>query len=185
MIINIPNVLTLMRIVMLPLLVVIYLSDHPLAMPISALLFILAGLTDWLDGYLARKLNQQSAFGAFLDPVADKLIVATALFLILFRHPEVHILIPALIIVGREITVSALREWMAEMGRRGIVAVSYMGKLKTTLQIISIIFLLWAQPLWGLPIFEIGKWLLDIAAVLTVWSMVDYLRAALSDNKPS
>ena len=96
-----------------------------------------------------------------------------------------QILIPALIIVGREITVSALREWMAEMGRRGIVAVSYMGKLKTTLQIISIIFLLWAQPLWGLPIFEIGKWLLDIAAVLTVWSMVDYLRAALSDNKPS
>ena len=185
MIINIPNVLTLMRIAMLPLLVVIYLSDHPLAMPISALLFIQAGLTDWLDGYLARKLNQQSAFGAFLDPVADKLIVATALFLILFRHPEVHILIPALIIVGREITVSALREWMAEMGRRGIVAVSYMGKLKTTLQIISIIFLLWAQPLWGLPIFEIGKWLLDIAAVLTVWSMVDYLRAALSDNKPS
>ena len=185
MIINIPNVLTLMRIAMLPLLVVIYLSDHPLAMPISALLFILAGLTDWLDGYLARKLNQQSAFGAFLDPVADKLIVATALFLISFRHPEVHILIPALIIVGREITVSALREWMAEMGRRGIVAVSYMGKLKTTLQIISIIFLLWAQPLWGLPIFEIGKWLLDIAAVLTVWSMVDYLRAALSDNKPS
>ncbi len=185
MIINIPNVLTLMRIAMLPLLVVIYLSDHPLAMPISALLFILAGLTDWLDGYLARKLKQQSAFGAFLDPVADKLIVATALFLILFRHPEVHILIPALIIVGREITVSALREWMAEMGRRGIVAVSYMGKLKTTLQIISIIFLLWAQPLWGLPIFEIGKWLLDIAAVLTVWSMIDYLRAALSDNKPS
>ena len=182
MIINIPNVLTLMRIAMLPLLVVIYLSDYSLAMPISALLFILAGLTDWLDGYLARKLNQQSAFGAFLDPVADKLIVATALFLILFRHPEVHILIPALIIVGREITVSALREWMAEMGRRGIVAVSYMGKLKTTLQIISIIFLLWAQPLWGLPIFEIGKWLLDIAAVLTVWSMVNYLRAALRSS---
>ncbi len=182
MIINIPNILTLMRIAMLPLLVVIYLSDHPLAMPISALLFILAGLTDWLDGYLARKLNQQSAFGAFLDPVADKLIVATALFLILFRHPEVHILIPALIIVGREITVSALREWMAEMGRRGIVAVSSMGKLKTTLQIISIIFLLWAQPLWGLPIFEIGKWLLDIAAVLTVWSMIDYLRAALRSS---
>ena len=182
MIINIPNILTLMRIAMLPLLVVIYLSDHPLAMPISALLFILAGLTDWLDGYLARKLNQQSAFGAFLDPVADKLIVATALFLILFRHPEVHILIPALIIVGREITVSALREWMAEMGLRGIIAVSYMGKLKTTLQIISIIFLLWAQPLWGLPIFEIGKWLLDIAAVLTVWSMVNYLRAALRSS---
>ena len=185
MTINIPNALTLMRIGMLPLLVVIYLSDHALAMPIAALLFVLAGLTDWLDGYLARKLNQQSAFGAFLDPVADKLIVATALFLILFRHPEVHILIPALIIVGREITVSALREWMAEMGRRGIVAVSYKGKLKTTLQIISIIFLLWAQPLWGLPIFEIGKWLLDIAAILTVWSMVDYLRAALGDNKPS
>ena len=179
---NIPNVLTLMRIAMLPLLVVIYLSDHSLAMPISALLFILAGLTDWLDGYLARKLDQQSAFGAFLDPVADKLIVVTALFLILFRHSDVHILIPALIIVGREITVSALREWMAEMGRRGIVAVSYLGKLKTTLQIISIIFLLWAQPLWGLPIFDIGKWLLDIAAVLTVWSMIEYLRAALRSS---
>ena len=150
----------------------------------AAILFILAGITDWLDGYLARKLNQTSAFGAFLDPVADKLIVAFALVMIVYRHPDpdMYILISSLIIIGREITVSALREWMAELGNRGAVAVSYLGKVKTTVQIIAIVFLLWYHPIGPIPTFEIGKWLLVAAAILTVISMIDYLRAAFRSN---
>ena len=175
---TIPNILTLLRIALIPLLFVIYFSNIKYAMPIAAIIFILAGITDWADGYLARKLNQTSAFGAFLDPVADKLIVAFALVLIVYRHPNMYILIASLVIIGREITVSALREWMAEIGNRGAVAVSYLGKVKTTVQIIAIIFLLWFHPIVGIPTFEIGKWLLVVAAILTVISMIDYLRAA-------
>ena len=175
---TIPNLLTLLRIALIPMLVIVYFSSMEMAMPLAAMIFILAGVTDLLDGYLARKLNQTSAFGAFLDPVADKLIVACALVIVVYRHPSFYVLIPALIIIGREITVSALREWMAELGKRGKVAVSYLGKIKTTLQIIAIVFLLWFHPIMGLPTFDIGLWLLGIAAVLTVISMIDYLRAA-------
>lgn len=175
---TIPNMLTLARIGLIPLLVVVYFSSIQYAMPIAATIFVLAAITDWLDGYLARKLNQTSAFGAFLDPVADKLIVACALVLVVYQHPSMHVLIPALIIIAREITVSGLREWMAELGNRGKVAVSCLGKVKTTAQMIAIIFLLWYHPIQGLPTFEIGKWLLDIAAMLTVISMLDYLLAA-------
>ena len=177
---TIPNLLTLMRIALIPLLFLVYFSNFKYAMPLAAIIFIVAGITDWLDGYLARKLNQSTAFGAFLDPVADKLIVVVALVIVVYRHPEMHILIPSLIIIGREITVSALREWMAELGNRNAVAVSYVGKIKTTAQIIAIVFLLWHEPIGGLATFEIGKWLLDIAAVLTVISMIGYLRAAFS-----
>lgn len=175
---TIPNLLTLLRIALIPMLVVVYFSSMEMAMPLAAMIFILAGVTDLLDGYLARKLNQTSAFGAFLDPVADKLIVTCALVIVVYRHPSFYVLIPALIIIGREITVSALREWMAELGKRGKVAVSYLGKIKTTLQIIAIVFLLWFHPIMGLPTYDIGLWLLGIAAVLTVISMIDYLRAA-------
>ncbi len=175
---TIPNILTLTRIALIPLLVIVYFSSIEMAMPFAAILFIIAGLTDLLDGYLARKLNQTSAFGAFLDPVADKLIVTCALVIVVYRHPSFYVLIPALIIIGREITVSALREWMAELGNRGKVAVSYLGKIKTTLQIVAIVFLLWYHPIMGLPTFDIGLWLLGIAAVLTVISMIDYIRAA-------
>ena len=175
---TIPNLLTLLRIALIPLMVIVYFSSIAHAMPLAALIFTLAGLTDLLDGYLARKLDQTSAFGAFLDPVADKLIVVCALVIVVYQHPSMHVLIPALIIIGREITVSALREWMAELGNRGKVAVSYLGKVKTTVQIVAIIFLLWFEPLFGLPVFEIGKWLLDIAAILTVVSMLGYLQAA-------
>ena len=175
---TIPNILTLLRIALIPMLVIVYFSSFEMAMPIAAIIFILAGVTDLLDGYLARKLNQTSAFGAFLDPVADKLIVTCALVIVVYRHPSFQVLIPALIIIGREITVSALREWMAELGNRGKVAVSYLGKIKTTLQIIAIVFLLWFHPIFGLPTFEIGLWLLAIAAILTVISLIDYLRAA-------
>lgn len=174
--------LTLLRIALIPLLVAVYFSNLPNAMPIAALIFTLAGLTDLLDGYLARKLNQTSAFGAFLDPVADKLIVVCALVIVVYKHPNMHVLIPSLIIIGREITVSALREWMAELGNRGKVAVSYLGKIKTTVQIIAIIFLLWHFPVFGMPTFTIGQWLLDIAAVLTLISMMGYLRAAFSKD---
>lgn len=179
---TLPNIITLLRIALIPLLFVVYLSSFKFAMPMAAILFILAGITDWLDGYLARKLNQASAFGAFLDPVADKLIVAFALVLIVYRHPDIYILVPSLIIIGREITVSALREWMAELGNRGAVAVSYLGKVKTTVQIIAIVFLLWYHSIGPIPTFEIGKWLLALAAILTVISMIDYLRAAFRSH---
>ena len=175
---TIPNILTLTRIALIPLLIMVYFSSIKYAMPITAIIFGVAGLTDLLDGYLARKLNQTSAFGAFLDPVADKLIVTCALVIVVYRHPTMHVLIPALIIIGREITVSALREWMAEIGNRGKVSVSYLGKIKTTVQIIAVIFLLWYHPILGISTYEIGQWLLDLAAVLTVISMIDYLRAA-------
>ncbi len=179
---TIPNMLTLLRIALIPLLVVVYFSGLATAMPMAAIIFTLAGLTDLLDGYLARKLNQTSAFGAFLDPVADKLIVVSALVIVVYRHPSMHVLIPSLIIIGREITVSALREWMAELGNRGKVAVSYLGKVKTTVQIIAIIFLLWYTPIFGLPTFDIGVWMLAIAAVLTLVSMVGYLKAAFTED---
>ena len=179
---TIPNMLTLMRIALIPLLIVVYFSSIQYAMPIAAIIFAVAGLTDLLDGYLARKLNQTSAFGAFLDPVADKLIVACALVVVVYKHPTMHVLIPALIIIGREITVSALREWMAELGNRGKVSVSYLGKVKTTAQIIAIIFLLWYHPILGISTFAVGQWLLDLAAVLTVISMIDYLRAAFRSD---
>ena len=180
MVLNLPNILTLLRIALIPLLFVVYFSNMPYAMPLAAIIFIIAGITDWLDGYLARKLNQTTPFGAFLDPVADKLIVAVALVIVVYQHPSMHVLIPSLIIIGREITVSALREWMAEVGNRRAVAVSYLGKIKTTAQIIAIIFLLWYTPIGPIDTFEIGKWLLAIAAVLTVWSMIGYLRAAFA-----
>ena len=179
---TIPNILTLMRIALIPLLVVVYLLPFSWAMPVAAVLFIAAGLTDWLDGYLARKLNQTTAFGAFLDPVADKLMVTVALVLLVYKHPSLHLLIPSMIIIGREITVSALREWMAELGKRGSVAVSFVGKVKTTVQIVAIVFLLWFFPLYGMDTFTIGLWLLDIAAILTIISMIGYVKAALRAN---
>ena len=170
--------LTLLRIALIPLLIAVYFSSMQYAMPIASVIFGIAGLTDLLDGYLARKLNQTSDFGAFLDPVADKLIVTCALVIVVYRHPTMTVLIPALIIIGREITVSALREWMAGLGNRSKVSVSYLGKIKTTVQIVAIIFLLWYYPLMGISTFEAGKWLLFLAAALTVISMIDYLRAA-------
>lgn len=176
---TVPTILTYIRIALIPLIVAVYLSGSNWATQIAAIVFILAGITDWLDGYLARRLQQTTAFGAFLDPVADKLMVAIALMLIIFKHTDVALLIPALIIVGREITVSALREWMAELGQRKQVAVSSLGKIKTTVQIIAIVLLLWEAPIIGLPVFAMGKVCLYIAAILTVVSMINYMRGAL------
>lgn len=175
---NWPNSLTFIRIVCIPLVVLVFYLPVPWARPAAGLLFGLAGITDLLDGYLARRLGQTTNFGAFLDPVADKLIVATALVLLVQGNPEFYLAIVAAIIIGREITVSALREWMSQIGARAKVAVSFFGKWKTTAQIVGISLMLYEQPLFGLPIYMIGIVLLFIAAALTVWSMADYLRAA-------
>ncbi len=177
-IINIPIVLTLLRIALIPLFVLVFYLPYGWAYPASAAIFTLAGITDWLDGYLARRWRQISAFGAFLDPVADKLMVVAALVMLVSRHGTVWLAVPAIIITGREIAVSALREYMAELGQSGIVAVSFTGKIKTTCQIIALLLLLYHYPLFGLPTHAIGVALMYIAAGLTLWSMVFYLRAA-------
>jgi len=182
-ILNTPNLVTLSRIILIPLLVgLYYLPDSWISGPgrnlAATLVFILAGITDWLDGYLARRLNQMSAFGAFLDPVADKLIVVGALVVLLFLN-RVDMLV-ALIIIGREIAISALREWMAKVGQAKSVAVAFVGKLKTVTQMVAIPLLLYHDPLFGtLDCQWLGTILINVAAVLTVVSMLYYLRRAL------
>lgn len=173
---NIPNILTLARIAFIPLLVVIFYLPYGWSMLLAAGLFGLAAITDWLDGYLARRWSQSTPFGAFLDPVADKLMVAVALALLIERYDAAWLTLPALVIIGREIVISALREWMAEMGKRGTVAVSSIGKIKTTLQMVALLLLLGFPP--GSLIAQIGIVTLYLAAALTLWSMQQYLRAA-------
>jgi len=182
-ILNTPNLVTLSRIILIPLLVgLYYLPDSWISVPgrnlAATLVFVLAGITDWLDGYLARRLNQMSAFGAFLDPVADKLIVVGALVVLLFLN-RVDMLV-ALIIIGREIAISALREWMAKVGQAKSVAVAFVGKLKTVSQMVAIPLLLYHEPLFDtLDCQWLGTILINVAAVLTVVSMLYYLRRAL------
>jgi CDP-diacylglycerol--glycerol-3-phosphate 3-phosphatidyltransferase len=182
---NLPNALTWFRVVAIPLVVLVFFGptlfgwDDSWARPAAGLLFGLAGITDYFDGYLARRLGLTSSFGAFLDPVADKLIVSTALVLLVQADPQPLLATVAAIIIGREITVSALREWMSQIGARAHVAVSIFGKWKTTFQIIGISFMLYREPLLGLPSYRIGEWLVYLAAALTLWSMIDYLRAAV------
>ncbi len=175
---NIPNSLTLLRILLIPVLVAIFFAPFEWSRQASSMIFLVAAVTDWFDGYLARKLDQSTPFGAFLDPVADKLMVAAALVLLVSSDPQIAVTISAIIIVGREITISSLREWMAELGARATVAVSMLGKLKTTAQMTAITVLLWRDPIAGLPLYEIGLILLYIAAAMTLWSMIVYLRAA-------
>ncbi|ESQ15155.1 MAG: CDP-diacylglycerol--glycerol-3-phosphate 3-phosphatidyltransferase [Thiohalocapsa sp. PB-PSB1] len=175
---NIPNILTLLRILLIPVFVIIFYLPFPWVRPVCALVFTVAALTDWLDGWLARRLNQTSPLGAFLDPVADKLMVAIALVLLVQSDPRMVLALPAAVIIGREITVSALREWMAEIGARAQVAVSMAGKLKTTAQMVSIVLLILHHPVIGIPVLPIGLALIYVAAALTLWSMLLYLRAA-------
>jgi len=175
---NIPNILTLLRIAMIPVFVVIFYLPVPWARPVCAAVFTAAALTDWLDGWLARRLGQTSPLGAFLDPVADKLMVAIALVLLVQSDPRIALALPAAVIIGREITVSALREWMAEVGARAQVAVSMAGKLKTTAQMIAIVLLILHAPVLGIPVRPIGLVLIYVAAALTLWSMLIYMRAA-------
>jgi CDP-diacylglycerol--glycerol-3-phosphate 3-phosphatidyltransferase/cardiolipin synthase len=176
---SIPNILTIGRIVAVPLVVgLFYWTSNPWADPLAALVFILAAITDWVDGYMARRLGVTTPLGAFLDPVADKLMVATALVLLVAHDPRVVIVVSAMIIIGREITVSALREWMSHLGARATVAVSSMGKWKTILQMVGLSLMVYRNDLLGLPIYDMGVVLLVFAAVLTLWSMISYLRAA-------
>lgn len=184
----IANVLTFARIIMIPLVVVLFYLPYSWSSPAAATVFILAAITDSLDGYLARRLGQISALGAFLDPVADKLMVATALILLVSHdpqplefipfNPQILITLTAAVIVGREITISALREWMAEMGARGKVAVSSLGKVKTVFQMTGLSMMLFRSDVWFIPAFELGVYCLVVAAALTLWSMAIYLRAA-------
>ena len=179
---NAPNLVTFSRIVLIPVIIAIfYLPDSWLSPDgrnvAATAVFIFAGITDWLDGYLARRLNQMSAFGAFLDPVADKLIVVAALLALLYLN-RVDMIV-ALIIVGREIAISALREWMAKVGQAKSVAVAFVGKLKTVAQMVAIPMLLFHNELFGMDTQWLGTILINVAAVLTVLSMLYYLRKAL------
>ncbi|HET6633361.1 MAG TPA: CDP-diacylglycerol--glycerol-3-phosphate 3-phosphatidyltransferase [Rhodanobacteraceae bacterium] len=183
--ITLPTWLTLFRVALLPVMVIVFYAPFHGHNYAAALVFALASVTDWLDGYLARRFSQTSAFGAFLDPVADKLMVAVTLFLLVQNHPTALLAITAAVIVGREIAVSALREWMAQIGQRSRVSVALAGKLKTVMQIVALIVLLVEHDGETLRFYHVGESLLVIAALLTIWSGIAYLRAAwpaLRDN---
>jgi CDP-diacylglycerol--glycerol-3-phosphate 3-phosphatidyltransferase len=183
---NIPNSLTLIRILLIPVFVVVFYIQANWNHILATAVFALAAITDVLDGYLARKLDQTSKLGAFLDPVADKLMIAVVLVLLVQEHPTVWLALPAAVIIGREITVSALREWMAELGARRKVAVSYVGKIKTVAQMVALLLLIYRNPIMGLPIYKIGLFSLYVAAILTLWSMLQYIYLAwpeLTDRK--
>ena len=175
---SIPTLITWGRIALIPVFVLCFFLPVSWSNEATVIIFLLAAITDWLDGYLARVLNQSSKFGAFLDPVADKLMVAVALVLIVHENPSPWIAVAAAIIIGREIAVSSLREWMAEIGERASVAVSAVGKIKTTAQMLSILMLLYHEPFKEFSIYETGMALLYVAAFLTLWSMALYLKAA-------
>lgn len=194
---NLPNILTLLRIIVIPFLVLVFYLPVTWGHVAAAGIFTVAAITDWLDGYLARSLKQSTKLGAFLDPVADKLMVSIALVLIVgepqfqfltlpwkvYSVPIAFITIPAAIIVSREIVVSALREWMAELGKRTSIAVSHLGKIKTTVQMIALIILLYCNPKTEAWLAIAGYILLYIAAALTIWSMVLYIKAAWPELK--
>ena len=180
---NVPNTLTWLRIGAIPLIVLFFFMPYHWADPAAGLLFAAAGITDSLDGYFARRLGQTSRLGAFLDPVADKLIVTTALVLLVSRDTRPLIVLTAMVIIGREITISALREWMAEIGERRKVAVSQLGKVKTVLQIVGLAMMLYRVPIDGVPIYATGVMMTELAAAATLVSMVAYLRAAWPELK--
>jgi len=172
---NIANILTLIRIACIPLMVFVFFSSLENARPLSAIIFIIAALTDWLDGWVAREFDQSSKLGAFLDPVADKLIVCIALLIIVQSDPSIINTLVAIVIVGREISISALREWMAELGERHQVSVIAFSKLKTILQMVGLSCMLYQESLLNLDIYSIGMISLIVASILTVWTMVIYL----------
>lgn len=175
---NIPNILSLLRLFLIPVFIVAFYLPYSWAPFAAAMIFLIAGITDWLDGMLARKLGQTSRFGAFIDPVADKVLVAAALILITEHYHSIWVTIPAVTMIAREIIISALREWMAEIGKRASVAVSWVGKVKTVSQIVALLFLIWRFDEWMVWIGYVG---LYVATVLTYWSMFQYLAAAKDD----
>lgn len=176
--VNIPNILTVFRMLLIPVLVVVYCFDNDWKYLASGAIFTLACFTDWLDGYLARRLSQTSKFGAFLDPVADKLIVTITILLLVNAPHLPNILIPAIVIVGREITISSLREWMSEIGKSNSMVVNQMGKLKTLIQMLALGTLLAVGPHTPMYIIWLGYILLYMAAIFTIFSMFMYLRMA-------
>lgn len=183
---NIPNTITSLRLVLIPVFIGVFTLEQAWAPAAATFIFWLASISDWFDGYLARKLNQQSKLGAFLDPLADKLMVIAALVILIARHPDsIWILISSLIIIGRELTVSALREWMAMQGKDGVVAVAFIGKAKTAAQMFALLFLIYENDLFGLPTFIFGEGLLVWAAILTLLSLAKYLRSAWATIKSS
>lgn len=182
---NLPTVLTLLRIVLIPLVIMTYYSSVFWGHRVAAIIFLLACITDWLDGFLARRFSQATKLGAFLDPIADKLLVVVTLVIVVGENLLPFLAIPAAVIVAREVAISALREWMAELGKRASVAVVFVAKIKTTLQMIALILLLWYTPhgeQWSL---WLGAFLIWFAAVLTLWSMTIYLRLAWPEFKES
>lgn len=175
---NFPNQLTVIRIILIPIFIVAFYLPVTWKYELTTAIFVVAAITDYFDGYLARRWQQYTAFGAFLDPVADKLLVATALILLLPTHSEIGFVLATIVIIAREIVISALREWMAIQGLRDKVAVAWLGKVKTTAQMVALTLLLYHKPVFGFNIELIGVWCLYVAACLTVWSMLHYLRAA-------
>ena len=175
---NLPNILTWLRILAIPLVVLLFYMPYWWADPAAGLLFAAAAITDSLDGYFARRMGLTSRLGAFLDPVADKLIVAIARVLLVSKDAQLVVVLMAAVIIGREIAISALREWMAELGQRTKVAVSQIGKYKTILQMVGLSMMLYRHDILGLPIYQLGIALSVIAAALTLFSMIMYLRSA-------
>jgi CDP-diacylglycerol--glycerol-3-phosphate 3-phosphatidyltransferase len=175
---TLPLLLTILRVAVIPVVLALFYVDWPYARQIATVLYAAAGITDWLDGWLARRWNQESKFGAFLDPVADKLLVAVCLVMLLNDDPGGVLAVIVAVIIGREITISALREWMAELGQRTSVAVSWIGKWKTGFQMTAIGMMIWQIETFGIDWYSLGYALLLVAAALTLWSMFIYLRAA-------
>jgi CDP-diacylglycerol--glycerol-3-phosphate 3-phosphatidyltransferase len=182
---TIPNLLTAIRIALIPAIIGLFYLPYTWSDMACGIVFAIAGITDSFDGYLARRLGQVSPLGAFLDPVADKLIVATALVLIVSRNPAWYVTLTAAIIIGREIAISALRDWMAEIGSRHKMKVTGVAKFKTIVQIVGLSMMLFRADLFGLPIYWMGLGLTVVAAVLTLWSMIAYLNAAWPDLRGS
>ena len=176
--ITLPTSITLLRIGLIPLFVIVFYLPYGWSNLVATVIFVIAAVSDWVDGYLARSLEQESQFGAFLDPVADKLMVVVVIILLVEAHPSIAIVLPSVVIVAREISISALREWMAELGSRTTVRVSSIGKFKTAAQMTALGFMIYYEPLLELPIFEIGLVIYYVAALLTIVSMAIYLRAA-------
>ena len=178
MLLTLPTAITLFRIALIPLFVVVFYLPFSWANVAATVIFALASVSDWVDGYLARSMQLESSFGAFLDPVADKLMVVVIIVLLVQANPSIYVALPSVIIVAREISISALREWMAQIGSSATVKVSFIGKTKTVAQMFALGFMIFSEPFLGLPIFDIGLAIYYLAALLTIISMVIYLRAA-------
>jgi CDP-diacylglycerol--glycerol-3-phosphate 3-phosphatidyltransferase len=176
--ITLPTAITLFRIALIPLFVIVFYLPFSWANIAATAIFVVAAFSDWVDGYLARSMQLESSFGAFLDPVADKLMVVVIIVLLVQANPSIYVALPSVVIVAREISISALREWMAQLGSSTAVKVSFIGKFKTVLQMVALGLMIFSEPLMGLPIFDIGLVTYYIAAILTIFSMVIYLRAA-------